>query len=169
MKVWDVLVCPKCKSKLSQMGSAVEDKKQCIVCKSCCKRYPLVNGIIDVASSLDSELSTKDWERQNFERAYKEFGDWDSIYDWDQRFGVPAKASSYKYARVKGVMLDMLKPQAGDSILDLGCGNGYFITEMVKKFSTTVEQLNYIGLDVSEHNLMNFLNKVEEKLRKKGK
>ncbi|MBA7574532.1 2-methoxy-6-polyprenyl-1,4-benzoquinol methylase, mitochondrial [subsurface metagenome] len=160
-QVWDVLVCPKCKSKLSQVDSIVKDKQECIVCKSCGKRYPLVNSIIDFESSLESELSTKDWSRQNFEKGYRELGDWDSIYDWDQKYGVPRNASSYKYARVKGKILDMLKPQTGDSILDLGCGNGYFIIQMFKKFSTTVKQLNYIGLDVSEHNVMNFLKKVE--------
>lgn len=162
MKVWEILVCPKCKGKLSKANGIVKGKEGYIVCESCGKRYPLVNSVIDFGN-LESELSNKKWSRQEFEKAYRELGDWDSIYDWDQKSGVPKDASRYKYARVKGEILDMLKPQRGDCILDLGCGNGCFIVEMFDKFSSEVGQLNYIGLDASEHNLMNFLKKVKRK------
>lgn len=162
MKVWEILVCPKCKGKLSKANGIVKGKEGYIVCESCGKRYPLVNSVIDFGN-LESELSNKKWSRQEFEKAYRELGDWDSIYDWDQKSGVPKDASKYKYARVKGEILDMLKPQRGDCILDLGCGNGCFIVEMFDKFSPEVGQLNYIGLDASEHNIMNFLKKVKRK------
>jgi len=76
---------------------------------------------------------------------------------------VPKDASRYKYARVKGKILDMLKPQTGDWVLDLGCGNGYFIVEMFNKLSRDVASLNYIGLDVSEHNIMNFQKRIKRK------
>ncbi|GAH16490.1 unnamed protein product, partial [marine sediment metagenome] len=126
------------------------------------RRYPLVNSIINFGS-IESELSDVNWSRQQFEEAYKELGDWDSIYDWDSKHGTPRNASKYKYARVKGKILDMLKPAAGDCILDLGCGNGYFVLEMLDKFSPGAKGLNFIGVDASKYNIITFQKKVRNR------
>jgi len=162
MKVWDILVCPKCKSSFSERDSTDKASKEHIVCKSCCERYPLVNGAIDFGS-VESSLSNIYWSRQEFEKSYEKLGDWDSSYDWGRKTGLPDDATRYKYSRVKGKILDMLKPQRGNCIFDLGCGNGYFLVEMHDKFFAEVGELTYLGLDVSKHNIMNFQKKIKRK------
>jgi ubiquinone/menaquinone biosynthesis C-methylase UbiE len=162
MNFWDILVCPKCQRSFSESDIKDKGSKEYIVCKSCSERYPLINGAIDFGS-VGSSLSNINWSRQEFEKSYEKLGDWDSSYDWGRKSGLPENATRYIYARVKGKILDMLKLQRGNRILDLGCGNGYFTIEMYDKFFAKVGELTYLGLDVSKHNIMNFQKKIKRR------
>jgi ubiquinone/menaquinone biosynthesis C-methylase UbiE len=62
-------------------------------------------------------------------------------------FGIQAgKKMNEGNALINRCMIDLLKPIAGEVLLEVGMGNGYFVPEVLK----TADSLTYIGCDFSE-------------------
>jgi len=152
-----IIVCPVCEEKLTDHD--VDESHVGLVCRSCGTTYPIENDIVDFRVTKAGSTAMG-WSAEPFEQAHEIFQDWDSIYDWDEKRGIPREASTYKYDRLKGRILDQLRPRPGACIFDLGCGNGYFLLDIRRRFSPSVPHLTYVGLDASRHNIENFKKKL---------
>ena len=65
--------------------------------------------------------------------------------EYDQWFRTPIGGLIFKYEQQ--LLLDMLRPTHGDTLLDAGCGTGIFTLDYVRRGS------NVVGLDVSRQML----------------
>lgn len=157
MKLPGIIVCPVCEEKLTDHD--VDTARKGLVCRSCGTAYPIDNDIADFRVTKAASTAMG-WSVEGFEQAYEAYEDWDSIYDWDEKRGIPREASAYKYDLVKGRILDQLQPKPGGRIFDLGCGNGYFLLDIRRRLCTSVANLTYVGLDASRHNIENFKKKL---------
>jgi ubiquinone/menaquinone biosynthesis C-methylase UbiE len=92
---------------------------------------------------------------------YKELGDWESIYDWDGKRGIPREATEYKDVHIKGWILERLRGFSGGRILDVGCGNGYFLLQIRRQLLPAGASIELFGVDPSRHNIANFHRKIE--------
>jgi ubiquinone/menaquinone biosynthesis C-methylase UbiE len=153
------IVCPVCKNTFGNLAE-IATGGDALVCAACTKSYPITDDIIDFRITEESSAA-QGWSVDEFEKMYEGYGDWDSISEWDEKRGIPREASEYKYDRVKGRIVDMMEPKRGQSILDLGCGNGYFLLEIQRRFSPQVADLTCLGMDASKHNVMNFEAKLQ--------
>ena len=152
-----LLACPKCKGCL-KIDSCKEDELGLIdgnlTCLECGEVYLLRNGVFhfDIPLEYESESETE-WKREVFEDTYKSFGYYESTKEYAMRVGAPEAVIDYDYPKVKGRLLEWLNPGDSSIILDVGCGVGYFIFQMLHKYSGL--NMTLIGIDISESNVGN--------------
>lgn len=150
-----ILCCPRCRVDLElkvYSGDEGDIIKGLLLCSACGARYPIEDGLIYLLPSIGAlkDEGKPMWDLQAFDHAYKRVGYYESSYEWRERGGIPKAITDYDYPKVKGRLLDWLKPKNGDLILDVGTGSGYFIFEMMGKYPYVRTQ--FVGLDVSrEH------------------
>lgn len=122
--------------------------------------FPSLDGVIDFRPA--SLRPSTGWTLEGFERMYAGLGDCASIFEWDGKRGIPPQATVYKYERIKGWILETMRPPAGGRVLDVGSGNGYFLMEIAERFQDVNPAVSYIGLDVSTHNIVHLTRRLRQ-------
>ncbi|MBI4834618.1 MAG: methyltransferase domain-containing protein [Planctomycetes bacterium] len=148
----EILVCPNCRGKLKSGPT--------LVCLLCHRSYPISHGIIDLRTGVTQK---GEWDLSVFEKGYEKMGYYKDEYGWAESGGYPRYVADYRYSRVKGKIIDWLKPQNDDMILDVGCGVGYFLFDIMNKYSNI--NINMIGIDPALPNIywLNYRVKEENK------
>lgn len=147
MKEWleKIICCPFCKGKLH-----IED---IIICLSCGRKYNIENKIINfyIGEEIMETKSKYNWKLDDFEKSYEKLGYYESAREHAIKSGQSPLVIDYAYPKVKGRMAEQLEPKDGDIILDVGCGVGYFIFDILKRYED--RELYFVGVDVSKNRI----------------
>jgi len=165
----NILACPECKGKIKLEVSLSDDlmiNEGEINCTNCKGKYLIKDGIFFLRKSPNSSEagSGEKWELEKFEKRYDALGIYKNAWEWGRLTGIPDQVTSFMYPKVKGRILEWISPDNNDIVLDIGCGVGYFIFEIMGK--NPLSETLYIGVDVASSNIR-WLNKRcrEEKVK----
>lgn len=158
----DILACPKCRGRVKLTFSAnyTQPEKGTVTCLDCKYPYPVSDGIIDLRTGVTQK---GEWDLTAFEKGYEPMGYYKDEYGWAESGGYPRCVTDYRYPRVKGRIIEWLKPENNWLILDVGCGLGYMLFNIMKKYPQV--DLACIGLDPVRSNIywLNHRKKEEDK------
>lgn len=151
-----ILACPECKGRIKfevNLSDGLMMREGKINCTNCSEKYLIRNGIIFLRKSKNFPDGSSDekWELEKFENRYESLGIYKNAWEWGKLTGIPEQVTSYIYPRVKGRILEWININDNDILLDVGCGVGYFIFEIMKKYSRP--KAIYIGIDVAGPNI----------------
>ncbi|MFH0889241.1 MAG: methyltransferase domain-containing protein [Planctomycetota bacterium] len=148
-----LLICPHCRG-------AININTNEIVCLKCHHSFPFAHGIIDLRTGVTQK---GEWDLNVFEKGYDKMGYYKDEYGWAESGRYPHYVADYRYSRVKGKIIDWLRPQDDDIILDVGCGVGYFIFDIMKRYPDV--NLSFAGLDPVRSNIywLNYRSQEENK------
>jgi len=150
IKLKQILICPACQGNIQiNLDSTKEiPEKGEINCTKCRRSYPIEQGIIDLGTGITQK---GDWNLENFEKGYDKKGYYKDEYGWAESGGYPRCVTDFRYPRVKGTIIEWLQPKDNQIILDVGCGVGYFIFEIMKRYPEV--NLSFVGLDPARSNI----------------
>lgn len=162
-----LLACPLCSNRINieidkadELG--IEEGK--ITCINCQRQYPIKQRMIDLRTGLrNSGSSDSQWELESFEKGYAKTGYYKNGLGWAQAAKYPPIAEEFRYPKVKGRISEWLQPKNGQIILDVGCGVGWFIFEIMKMYPEV--NFSFIGLDPVRSNIywLNYRGQEENK------
>lgn len=171
MALIDLLACPHCKTSLiveifleDELG--INDGK--LKCKHCQNEYLIKDGVFYFASNeyeFSKERSAKNWWVSDIEDYHRRLGEWHNLSDWHEKFGIPKEVAEFKYSRIQKRILNFMEPKDGNVIVDVGCGIGYFLFDVVERYSD--KDILTVGIDISTHNILG-LNKRRREQKKKN-
>ncbi len=152
-RIEELLRCPRCKRQLTRNATT-------LACSTCGATYsmnrddiPFYNFFIDDRPDEPGRDSSAAWRREGFENGYKVTGYHESGVEFDKQLGYPEEVSRFLFERVKKRMLEWVQPAAGHTILDVGCGAGYFLYLIREKYQASGFEPTLVGLDISENQL----------------
>lgn len=162
----EILCCPMCRADL-ELDVYLSDEngvyEGLLTCTACGAQYPIKNALFYLLPDVRT-AKRNIWSLSAFDNSYQGVGYYKSSYEWREKKGISRVVTEYDYPKVKGKLLKWLKPKNHDLILDVGTGSGYFIFEMMQKYSDVTAW--FVGLDVSmEHLRWLAYRKGEEKKR----
>lgn len=151
--VEELLRCPRDKVKLTFQPSGM----YCSVCK---ENFPINNGqlriydlFIDDNPREIGRDPKKVWDKPAFERTYERTGYHEASTGFDAKEGYPAEFSDFVFKRVKGRLLEWVKPGPDHKILDIGCGAGYFLFMTLERYRKQGFNPTVVGIDISDNQL----------------
>ena len=146
-----MLRCPRCRGTLSLQDTLLD----CAACRLSFAMKPGSLPIYDLFIDEGTEHIGRDprqvWNRPEFERNYAFTGYHESGVEFDRALGYPEEVSRFLFERVKKRMVKWVKPGAGHAILDVGCGAGYFLNLIRKRYREEGHEPLIVGIDVSAH------------------
>lgn len=146
--------CPRCKGRLEFRVSSLS-------CSGCSKTF----GIYQADNHSVYDLYVDDrpnepgrdpsliWDREAFERGYECIGYHEIGAEFDKQLGYPEIVSRFLFDRVKKRMLEWVEPANGHSVLDVGCGAGYFLYLIREKYRAKGFVPALTGVDISTFQL----------------
>lgn len=147
------LRCPRCKGTLIWGNDF-------LICSPCGTTYamkpnavPLFDLYIDEKPTESGRDDKQTWDKEIFEQGYENIGYHESGAEFDAQIGHAAELSSFVFARVKRRMLDWVQPAAGHTVLDVGCGAGYFLCMIREKYRQHSLVPALAGVDISTRQL----------------
>ncbi len=140
-------ICPACKGELKSLTS-----REGLTCPQCQKTFRRKGELIDFRD-LPAEQG-RGWDLQAIEKAYHEMGDYEDNFAWAAKDGWPREVEEYRHERLKGRVLEWLKGRNFPSILEVGCGSGYFLFKINQVLTRSAEIL--AGLEVSYEQAVKF-------------
>lgn len=147
----NILACPKCKGKIRiSLENVRQIKKGSVYCPHCLANYLIDNELLDFMGEVDI-YNNNEWRLGSFVEGYKEFDKLCDHYDWAKYDGIPKIVESYRFPRMRGRLLEWLKPKDGDIILDVGCGAGFLIFGIKRLYPD--KDICILGLDVVRNNI----------------
>lgn len=153
-----ILICPVCKEAIDLVWPLfIPPEKDGIICPKCRRSYPVSQGVIDVRTGVTKK---GDWDLSAFEQAYQEKPLYKDVYEYAELTRTPRLAEEFRYPKVKGRLIEILKPMKDSFILDLGSGNGYFIFDVLSHYPKY--ELSFIGLDIARANIQRLNQRARE-------
>lgn len=154
----DLLVCPLCQADLIIPEKLTD--KNVITCFRCKCNYFVEDGIIDLRIGA---IRKGEYDLKAFEKGYEKIGYYKDGYEWAEWDKIPRFVEDFRYPKVKGMIVEWLQPKDNQIILDVGCGIGWFIFEIMKSYMEG--NLSFIGLDPVRSNIywLNYRKKEENK------
>ena len=150
-----LLLCPNCRGEVTIKVKTMDDlgiKDGVVICLKCKSQFDISDGIFYLRKIVRIEDDRGEaWNLEEFEGRYKSLPVYKSAIEWGNITGIPEEVSRFMYPKVKGRILELLQPHAGDLILDVGCGVGYFLFEILEKNQDL--SISMIGLDVAVPNI----------------
>lgn len=150
-----LLLCPNCRGEVTIKVKTMDDlgiKDGVLVCLKCGGQFEISDGIFYLRKVVKVEGDRgEEWKLEEFEERYKSLPVYKSAIEWGNIMGIPEEVTRFMYPKVKGRILELLQPHEGDLILDVGCGVGYFLFEILEKNQGL--SIPMIGLDVAVPNI----------------
>ena len=160
IELFQQLICPVCSGSL-YIHPPTEDitpiKTGEIICQNCSRNYPVYQGIIDLRTGVTKKGA---WDLTAFESDYQKKAFYKDIYEYADLDKIPRWVEELRYSKVKRRVVKLLKPLQNSLILDLGCGNGYFIFDVLSHYPE--KNLCFIGLDIARPNIDRLNQRVQE-------
>jgi len=152
----EILCCPRCRANLELDAYSTDENgiyEGLLTCTACGAQYPVKDALFYLLPDVRTKKKENRpvWSLSAFDNSYQRVGYYKSSYEWREKKGIPRAVTEYDYPKVKGKLLKWLKPKKHDLILDIGTGSGYFIFEMMQKYSDVTAW--FAGLDVSMEHL----------------
>lgn len=161
-KLKSLLCCPCCRTQLHWGEESVR-------CGRCGRVYAVQAGMIplydlyeDGTVEAAQRNPTQVWDREEFERNFQRIGYHESSADFEERSGVPREVGDFLFERVKGRLLDWVEPADGHTVLDVGCGAGYFLTLIREKYRAKGITPFMAGIEMSAYQLSYMARKLEK-------
>lgn len=104
------------------------------------------------------------WNRPEFENSYKSIGYHESGIEFDRALGYPAEVSQFLFDRVKRRMVKWVRPGPNHTILDIGCGAGYFLNLIRGAYHEKGFEPTVVGADISAYQV----SYMAERMRREG-
>lgn len=149
------LACPNCKGQVQINVESMDDlgiKDGAVICLKCKSQFEISDGIFYLRRVAKVEGDRGEaWRLEEFEERYRSLPVYKSAIEWGNIVGIPEEVSRFMYPKVKGRILELLQPHNDDLILDVGCGVGYFLFEILEKNYGL--SMPMIGLDVAVPNI----------------
>lgn len=146
-----LLRCPRCHGTLNVEG----DLLQCGACNLSFATKPGSLPIYDLFIDEGTDHVGRDprqaWKRLEFEKNYEFTGYHESGVEFDKALGYPAEVSQFLFERVKKRMVKWVRPGANHTILDVGCGAGYFLNMIRERYQEAGFEPTVVGVDISAH------------------
>ena len=146
-----LLRCPRCHGILNVR----DDLLECGACNLSFATKPGTLSIYDLFIDEGTEHVGRDprqvWNRPEFERNYEFTGYHESGAEFDAALGYPAEVSNFLFERVKKRMVRWVRPGANHTILDVGCGAGYFLNLIRNRYKEAGYEPTVVGIDISAH------------------
>lgn len=95
----------------------------------------------------------KAWDPSDFDAHYDDGGYYETGLEYVVREGGAEEVFKFHYDRGKKRVLDWMEPAAGHTILEIGCGAGWFIEEIFNKYSAAGYRPNVVALEASKSQL----------------
>ena len=123
-------------------------------CAACGHTYRVDNGVFYLSSQCEERRSSDGgpvWSVEKFKNMFPEEDYYKSHTEWLQRRSnlsrrVARVVGEYENSLIKGRFLRWLNPSRGNVIIDVGCGVGFFIFDILSQYCD--EDLILIGVDV---------------------
>lgn len=159
-----VIACPDCKGPVTinvEERDALGIKSGIVICQKCKEEFPIFDGILNLRKINKVNGNRGEaWSLKEFEERYKSMPIYKSAVEWGNLNGIPEEVTNFMYPKVKGRILDWLMPKQGDLILDVGCGVGYFLFEILQK--NYGMDMHMIGIDVAVPNIKSLRERCKE-------
>jgi len=160
-----ILICPECQKELNMNDSTPSRVSETealhyvatVTCPSCNKIYKTERGVIDLRTGITQK---GEWDLTVFEKAYEKMDYCKDEHGWAKSGGYPKYVSDYRYKRVKGKVIEQLKPKNNDTILDVGCGMGHLLFNIIKEYPDI--KINMAGIDPAMPNIYRFNQRIKE-------
>lgn len=144
------LVCPQCKK-------PIDPEKG--FCPTCGITYVRNKGILDLRPQTFLEKA-KDWKLDVFESAYEAMGRYKDHMEALRKKGYDENFVAYVYPKVKGRVADLIPGGGNISVLDVGCGVGFYLFQLEQrgKFGNSY----FAGIDAACPNVVFFNQRIAE-------
>lgn len=152
-------ICPAC-----QGSQKLQLTSEQMSCPSCGRHFSRKGDLIDFRILPAGEKSA--WDIEKIEAAYREMGDYEDNFAWAAKDGWSREVEQYRHDRLKGRLLEWLKGREFSSILEIGCGSGYFLFQIEKVLKNPPKIL--CGLEVSFEQLLKFCSRLKRLNQKHG-
>ncbi len=143
----NLLVCPECRGPII----LDEDATSGVSCKSCGSVFMYDKDALVLSAPIEKPDEQHDWDEEEIEDYHSRIGEWNSLRDWYVKFGLPYVLGEYKEQRVQGRVINWLDPSPGSKGLDIACGAGYLIFDILKKYED--RSVSMMGIDITHHNI----------------
>jgi ubiquinone/menaquinone biosynthesis C-methylase UbiE len=119
-----------------------------IDCDSCGKKYAYRGNVIDfMRFELDPESG---WNTETFDKGYSILTAVEDPFQNASRNRIPYFIEEYRMEKVKKSLAEYIAENKNATLLDIGCGTGWFDFYLRDKYSFDGE---ITGIDISQHNL----------------
>ena len=129
----------------------------CAVCKA---NFAIQDGTLRIYDLYVDDKSAeigrdpnKVWDKDGFERTYQRTGYHETGAGFDEREGYPEPYSNFLFQRVKGRLLEWVEPGPQHTVLDIGCGAGYFLMMIRERYAKCGFAPKLVGIDISDAQL----------------
>lgn len=154
---WEgTLACPACRSVSLQVSIGQVDFCGLVegyyFCSDCGKQYLIQAGVHNFItnSTVREAQGGEIWKAEEFSNLLPDSGIYKTHAEWlEKKLGysptVAAEVSAYESRSTKGLMLNLIRSEQPQSVLDLGCGVGYLTFELL---SSSAEHMRVACVDV---------------------
>lgn len=162
-EITELIRCPRCKRDLFLVS---DNQLECSGCANNFYIHPSVVPIFDLyiddnSSETGRDLS-KTWDKNAFERTYQRTGYHETGVGFDERQGYPEAVSKFYFERVKNRLLQWVSPGPDHTVLDIGCGAGYFLCMIRDRYLARGVDPAIVGIDISEAQLSYMAQRMEK-------
>lgn len=147
----NILACPVCRGDLHlevHEETALGVKNGRFMCANCPQAYPIIDGVAYLKREVKirADEGKTQWNLKEMQQVYEKCGLYKQATEFYEKMGYPRQVAEYDYPKVKGKLLEWLKPKDQNIVLDVGCGVGYFLFEMMAEYPAT--DMILIGMDI---------------------
>jgi len=169
----NIFACPGCRGDLHLLSRNCDGndgqlgiENGTLTCRDCQCVYPIADGVVYLKRDVQirSGKNKAQWDVEEMQKVYKKCGLYKHATEFYEKMGYPKQVAEYDYPLVKGRLLEWLRPKAQNIILDVGCGVGYFLFEMMEMYPDTDVML--IGMDILEDRVRCLVHRKREEHRK---
>lgn len=110
---------------------------------------PLYDLFVDEGDDVDNPRSAARWSRDAFDAHYEESGFYEDGISYEVQQGGHERLSAFHHARVKDLLLEWMSVGAGHTVLDVGCGAGWFLERITQRYRDAGHSATPVGLEAS--------------------
>jgi SAM-dependent methyltransferase len=148
-----LLSCPRCRVAPVREGGALR-------CHGCGSRYqvhedkiPIYDLFVDPDPNAQGRDPEQSWRCEDFESDYERIGYHENGVEFDRRLGHPEAVSRFHFERVTKRLLEWIEPGPEHAVLDVGCGAGYFLHLIRRRYEAAGWEPRLAGVDISRAQL----------------
>ncbi|MDD5085646.1 MAG: glycosyltransferase [Candidatus Omnitrophica bacterium] len=147
------LVCPQCKKPVDPERG---------FCPACNVIYTRRRGVLDLRPEALLKKA-KDWRLDIFESTYEAMGFYRDHMEALRKKGYDEDFTAYVYPKVKGGLIDLIPKKEDVSILDVGCGVGFYLFQLERQGG--FKNSYFAGIDAALPNIVFFNQRIAEEHR----
>jgi len=120
------------------------------------RRYPIEDApallhdlFVPTEHASSSQRGDAPWDPRRFDAHYEDVGYYRDGAEYEARQGLSAALTRFHHRRVKDVLLDWISAGPEHTIMDVGCGAGWFLERVHDRYLAAGERPTVVGLEAS--------------------